>query len=521
MPLLGVTATFIAISGGCSVASFFDPSKSAVWMREQSTSMPILTKIDVIEREAVQADLYSAPTPQDLIPTPFSYRLGPSDVLRVEVHDLVRPGEVWTNTLEINQSGYIRLPQIGDLLVAGYTEQEVQDAIAARISSYVLNPTVNVIAEAQRGLQYTVYGMSGGGDANRSGLYSLRQSDFRLIQALAVAGGVPFGTRYIYVHRDVPLVPRPFDNPPPMTPPANPANPAPTTNEMIDVEDLIDQLESSAPRPATTAPTTAPIFPGMVADEPPIDVDDLEPVRISDRPISSGAIPRPAPVADDAVSHDSYIFDVQQNRWVKVDRPEATKTSAPRVPANTRTRGTMAEPPPTADDGNNLYLTRRIKIDYDQLAAGDPTLNIIIRPGDYIFIETPQVGNVYIEGEVARPGVYQIPVTKGSKLTLSRLISAAGGFTAIAIPERVDLVRMVGEDREATIMVDLGAIRHRTEPDVYIKPNDHVIVGTNFWAYPLAVIRNGFRATYGFGFLLDRNFGNDVFGAPPTNQFGE
>jgi len=27
--------------------------------------------------------------------------------------------------------------------------------------------------------------------------------------------------------------------------------------------------------------------------------------------------------------------------------------------------------------------------------------------------------------------------------------------------------------------------------------------------------------TYGFGFLLDRNFGNDVFGAPPTNQFGQ
>ena len=37
----------------------------------------------------------------------------------------------------------------------------------------------------------------------------------------------------------------------------------------------------------------------------------------------------------------------------------------------------------------------------------------------------------------------------------------------------------------------------------------------------LAVVRGGLRATYGFGFLLDRNFGNDVFGAPPTNRFGE
>jgi hypothetical protein len=50
-----------------------------------------------------------------------------------------------------------------------------------------------------------------------------------------------------------------------------------------------------------------------------------------------------------------------------------------------------------------------------------------------------------------------------------------------------------------------------------MKPNDHVLVGTNWFAYPLAIFRNGLRMNYGFGFLLDRNFGNDVFGAPPSN----
>jgi hypothetical protein len=81
----------------------------------------------------------------------------------------------------------------------------------------------------------------------------------------------------------------------------------------------------------------------------------------------------------------------------------------------------------------------------------------------------------------------------------------------------VDLTRTIGHLREATIRLDLAAIRQRTQPDVVLKPDDHVIIGTNFWAVPLAVFRNGFRATYGFGFLLDRNFGNDVFGAPPEN----
>ena len=67
--------------------------------------------------------------------------------------------------------------------------------------------------------------------------------------------------------------------------------------------------------------------------------------------------------------------------------------------------------------------------------------------------------------------------------------------------------------------MNLAAIRNRTQPDVVIKPNDHIIIGTSWYATPLAIFRNGFRLTSGFGFLLDRNFGNDVFGAPP-GSFG-
>ena len=156
-----------------------------------------------------------------------------------------------------------------------------------------------------------------------------------------------------------------------------------------------------------------------------------------------------------------------------------------------------------------------IEVDYQRLAQGQDDLNIVIRPSDRINVVPPDLGVCYVGGEVNRPGVYSLPGTGG--LTLSRLIDAAGGLNGVAIPERVDLVRVVGVDREAAIRVSLAAIRNRAEPDIYIKPNDHVIIGTNFFATPLAVVRNGFRATYGFGFLLDRNFGNDVFGAPPSN----
>jgi protein involved in polysaccharide export with SLBB domain len=104
------------------------------------------------------------------------------------------------------------------------------------------------------------------------------------------------------------------------------------------------------------------------------------------------------------------------------------------------------------------------------------------------------------------------------KLTLSRLVAAAGGLGPLAIPERVDLTRVVGESKEATVRLNLGGIRARTEPDVALKADDHIIIGTNWLATPLAIIRSGFRMTYGFGFLLDRNFGADVFGPPPESS---
>jgi len=51
-----------------------------------------------------------------------------------------------------------------------------------------------------------------------------------------------------------------------------------------------------------------------------------------------------------------------------------------------------------------------------------------------------------------------------------------------------------------------------------LKPNDIVNIGSSGISTPLAVIRNGFRASYGFGFVLDRNFGTDVFGPISTDN---
>jgi polysaccharide export outer membrane protein len=225
-----------------------------------------------------------------------------------------------------------------------------------------------------------------------------------------------------------------------------------------------------------------------------------------------------------------YVFDTQKQEWVYVPAggqgpadPDGPLT-APNSP-----EGAITGPAASALEARPLRRsadfrlpsgkkTRVILVDWEALQRGDLTQNVIIRPGDKIHVES-DLGVVYIDGEVARPGVYNLPPV--GELTLSRLVSAAGGLGQIAIPQRVDLVRKIAPDREAAIRVNLAAIRNRAEPDIVMRADDHIIIGTNFFATPLAVIRNGFRMTYGFGFLMDRNFGNDVFGPPPVNQFGQ
>jgi hypothetical protein len=64
------------------------------------------------------------------------------------------------------------------------------------------------------------------------------------------------------------------------------------------------------------------------------------------------------------------------------------------------------------------------------------------------------------------------------------------------------------------IQLDLDAIFAGNAPDFYLKPNDIVNVGSHAVAGFLAVLRNAFRLSYGFGFVYDRNFADsDTFQA--------
>jgi len=286
------------------------------------------------------------------------------------------------------------------------------------------------------------------------------------------------------------------------------------------------------PEPAPTAVATGSLrLVTLDGTSPPSTPESPD----SDVPTST------APSQIDAVMSTSYVFDSKLDKWVPArttatapasvtsSMSAATSTRAQQpsvqlldedlIPKSIREKYSVEDIQRLAardiEDGTlDGRVTRLLEIDYRDLIAGKSILNVIVRPDDFINVVPPPTGVVYIDGEISRPGPYDLPAS--GQLTLSRLVAAAGGLGPLAIPERVDLVRRVG-DREATIRVNLAAIRERAEPDIALKSDDHVIIGTNFFAQPLAVIRNGFRMTYGFGFLVDRNWGTDIFGPPPES----
>jgi protein involved in polysaccharide export with SLBB domain len=102
LPLLA-PLTMIFIAAGCAGRTAPAPTST------HRASPPPVTYADI--------------RPDDLIPQ--EYRVHPGDVLQVSVTDLVGPGVETQKSLRVNADGKISLPLIGQVHVAGLTEEEV------------------------------------------------------------------------------------------------------------------------------------------------------------------------------------------------------------------------------------------------------------------------------------------------------------------------------------------------------------------------------------------------------------
>jgi len=487
-----LAAAGLVVLGGCSNwDSYLDPSVVGRW-EHTATKVPILERIATIEDEPDQYVEYSEIRPSDLIPEAEPYRLGGGDTLVITVYDLIIPGQPLTEQRTIDQNGYIDYPVLGRFYVSGLTEDEVRALIEQRTAEgFVQDPLVSVSLQSRRQQAFHL-----SGNVRSPGPYAIPASDYRLLEALIAAGGIGESARYVHVIRQVPLTREAGG----VREPERPKPDEPKTPSGEELLDIIDDLSGRGAEPLPTRPAERLDLPTQPeADEQPEALIDI------DEPVS--AIERGSVSSEQGVSGGGTRWVFLNGQWVLGAGPTRPSQS-----------GAIVEEEDYLTVAGRLMTQRVIRVPVKPLMAGDARYNIVVRPGDIIRVPLPEAGNIYIDGQINRPGSYQLPAA--GRLTLTRAVTAAGGLGGLAIPERVDLTRIVGEGMQATVMLDYRAISEGTQPDIYLKPDDRINIGTNFWAFPLAVLRNGFRVSYGFGFLLDRNFGNDVFGPPPVNRIG-
>jgi protein involved in polysaccharide export with SLBB domain len=580
-----VLVALSGLAVGCDVNSFFDPSRTGYFIDTPTTMpildridvvepapqpLGISSRPDLADLEPSALQYRLAPGDVLVLQIFELIAQGQTDV---STRTVDQGGKIRLPTLGEIQAGGLTVIELEDelrrklepFIRRPVVSVEIREGRSFEFTIYgsVRNPGLYALNRPNLTVREAI-AIAGGIDVSCERIYVLRPvrtpeapSDEGAVTG-GTSGGAPSGTGAspagtATVGAQRPLAPAPTPAP----------APAP------DLEDLIQKLAPaptpSAPAPAPAPPAPAPsapapepppppaplpppapspepplsglASPGALAGPmqpqgaPPVDVDTLAPVRVADNAVVDPvASVRRAPISELSNEGDSFVFDVNAQQWVRIRQggaaalPPAVSdpaqvASLPGLPLT----GAAARAAAGGDLGEAqkaiVGSTRIIEIDVDRMNRGDALQNIVIRPGDTLYCEFPPIGVIYIDGEVARPGTLQFPTA--GRPTLSRFIAAAGGLGPLAIPERVDLIRRLPGDREATIRVNLTAIRNRTEPDIYLKRDDHIIIGTNFWATPLAVFRNGFRMTYGFGFLLDRNFGNDVFGAPPVNIVGQ
>ncbi len=481
---------------GCEMDSYFDPSVVGRW-EMTPTTVPILDRIAIIEKGTVEEVEFSDVEPGDLQPELDSYRIGSGDFLEVTIFDLFQRQQQFTYPRQVDREGYIDLPQIGRVYVNRMTAEEARASIEDAVSDLVADPLVAIVIQGQRSNTYTMIG-----SVAQAGVYPIPTADYRLLEALASAGAFNEDAEFIYVIRQVPLTDAAAGR---TDPPERRRERDEPREPEVDGETFLEQLDRLGGEGGSPSVYSGLSIQPAGERRPAIDIQERRTTGNGRPPaIDLDGAGRPAREADapereEAWARQGVRWMYLDGRWVQV-RDTRPSRAAP---------GEGPEGP--------LVTQRVVRVPVRSLMAGDARFNIVVRPGDTIRVPRLPGGNIFLAGEIARPGTYQL----AKQMTLMRAIDAAGGLSQIGIPERVDLTRMVGEDRQATIRLNLRAIAEGTQPDLYLKENDRINVGTTFWALPLAVIRGGFRASYGFGFLLDRNFGNDVFGAPPANRFGQ
>lgn len=108
------------------------------------------------------------------------YRIGQEDLIEVQVFGV----DQLSRTVRVNSRGFVSLPLVGAIAVAGLTAQEAESLISQLLAEkYLQNPQVSLFIK-----EFTTQRVTIEGAVNRPGVYPLR-GQTTLLTSLALAGG--------------------------------------------------------------------------------------------------------------------------------------------------------------------------------------------------------------------------------------------------------------------------------------------------------------------------------------------
>ena len=100
----------------------------------------------------------------------------------------------------------------------------------------------------------------------------------------------------------------------------------------------------------------------------------------------------------------------------------------------------------------------------------------LVNPRVIIKVVSAQGSQIVLLGAVEKPGVYPLP--PGQSMTLLQAIAAAGGFTDLASPDRVVIVRKTPDGQPGSLRVRVSDLLKGkgSQRDIPLEPNDVITV---------------------------------------------
>jgi polysaccharide export outer membrane protein len=515
--------TGLAFLGICVLAGCYndplDPTQIGRFNPSPAVNV-ILDTLGVADEPAPVYEGAEDPRPEDILEFETDYVFGSGDIIRISIFELYQEGQAYVNDYIVTETGRISIPDVGLVRAAGLTEPELEQEVRNILSPTILkNPSVTVTLLQSQSRVFSIVGQ-GVGQAAR---FNIPRYTFRLLDAIALAGGVAeFNVSYIYVNRDIPGQNTAAFQPADTRTQSSPTRPQTATEQIPAIpqtpaispeEEMLDIIAPSVVKQPNGLLIASAEMSKRSELETLATPDELGRLEPSD-PTQPGASQALLP-SSQSPAQIEWVFE--DGKWqprtiegVKPSRQDAPSQITRRDVQSSGPRQTSPAPSGFGfgDVGQAGALTRVIKIPVDKLLSGNPNYNIIIRPGDRISVPVDLIGEFWVMGNVNAQGAIAIT---GRPITLKQAIATAGGLGALAWPKKVEVVRRIGRNnaglmQEETVLVDLQKIARGQQPDFFIKPNDLINVGTHGTSRWQAVLRNAFRATYGFGFIYDRNF---------------